>query len=154
NLTGPYSATGSFFVSADNSPPSAPTILLPIDGSVVPTLRPDLAIVNGEDPDHDVLVYDWQLSSDANFNNIVAFGNDVPTQSQVSTHFALAQDLLEDQRYCWRARSDDGHATSAYAVGCFVVSADNAPPSVPVLNNPSNNSTVPSLQPVFSWAPS
>jgi MYXO-CTERM domain-containing protein len=71
----------------------------------------------------------------------------------VTTRFQLAQDLLEDQRYCWRARSDDGQATSAYATACFVVSATNAPPSVPVLNNPSNNSTVPSLQPVFSWAP-
>jgi PKD repeat protein len=153
-LTGPWTATGSFFVSADNAPPSAPAILLPIPGSVASTLRPDLAIVNGEDADRDVLVYDWQLATDQTFATILDEGLDVPTQSQVSTHFVLAADLTEDARYCWRARADDGVATSAYAVACFTVSADNAPPSVPVLNNPSSNSTVPSLQPVFSWAPS
>jgi MYXO-CTERM domain-containing protein len=154
NLSGGWSATGSFFVSADNSPPGAPTILLPVPDSVVPVLRPELAIVNGEDPDHDVLVYDWQLATDLTFNNVVASGADVPTQSLVSTRFQLPADLMEDTRYCWRARSDDGQAQSQYATACFVVSADNAPPTVPVLNNPSNNSTVPSLQPVFSWAPS
>ena len=152
-LSGAWSATGSFFVSADNTAPGVPTIILPVPDSVVPTLRPELGIVNGEDPDHDVLVYDWQLATDMTFANVIAFGNDVPTQSQVTTRFQLAQDLVEDTRYCWRVRSDDGQATSAYATACFVVSASNAPPTVPVLNNPSNNSTVPSLQPVFSWAP-
>ncbi len=153
-MNGPWTAIGSFFVSTENSPPGAPTILLPLADSVVPTLRPELAIVNGEDVDHDTLVYDWQLATDLTFQNIIDSGVDVPTQSQVSTRFFLAGDLMEDARYCWRARSDDGQATSPYATACFVVSASNAPPSTPVLNNPSNNSTVPSLQPVFSWAPS
>src|SRR5690606_19489750 len=45
-LAGPWSATGSFFVSATNSPPGAPTILLPLNNSVVATLRPELSIVN------------------------------------------------------------------------------------------------------------
>ena len=99
-LQGPWSATGSFFVSTANSPPTAPTILLPVPNSVVPSLRPELAIVNGEDADHDVLVYDWQLATDLTFTNVLAFGIDVPTQSQVSTRFLLTQDLVEDTRYC------------------------------------------------------
>lgn len=44
--------------------------------------------------------------------------------------------------------------TSGYNVACFLVSERNDPPSVPTLNNPSDQQGASSTTPVFSWAPS
>ena len=57
---------------------------------------------------------------------IVASANGVASQGPVSNRFTLGADLLEDQRYCWRVRANDGQLTSAYSTACFVVSAVNA----------------------------
>ena len=39
-------------------------------------------------------------------------------------------------------------------MACFLVSERNDPPSVPTLNNPSDNMSATTTTPVFSWAPS
>jgi hypothetical protein len=72
----------------------------------------------------------------------------------VSTRFLLPADLLEDNRYCWRVRADDTQAVSAYVSACFLVSAQNAVPSVPVLDTPANNATGVAVSPTYFWAPS
>jgi len=149
NLAGGWTATGEFFVTTTNSPPEVPTISAPQDGAVVPVLRPELIILDAADVDHDVLVYDWQLASDNTFANVLAGADD-----QRQRVFDLTMDLTEDTHYCWRVRSDDGQATSPYAVACFTVSAQNAPPSMPTLMNPSDGSKVTTVNPAFSWTQS
>lgn len=153
-LFGDWSATGQFFVTTVNAPPEPPALVSPQNGTIVAELRPMLVILNSDDSDLDQLVYDWQLASDETFATIVAMGADQPPQGVINTQFALTSDLVENGRYCWRARSDDGQATSAYNMACFRVSAVNDPPTVPTLNNPSPNNRVITTAPVFSWAPS
>lgn len=154
NLSGDWSQTGQFFVTTVNAPPEPPALVSPQNGTVVAAVRPDLVILNADDSDLDALVYDWELATDDTFATVIDSGTDVPPQGVVNTHFALAADLSEDTHYCWRARSDDGQATSGYNVACFLVSTVNDPPSVPTLNNPSDSSSVPTQTPVYSWAPS
>ena len=55
------------------------------------------------------------------------------------TAFRLASDPTEDTRYCWRVRSDDGPATSAYHRTCFVASKHDVLPNMPALDNPSDD---------------
>lgn len=153
-LSGDWSSTGQFFVTTVNSPPEAPALVTPQNGTIMTTLRPDLVILNADDSDLDPLVYDWELAADDTFATILDSGTDQPAQGAINTAFPLMTDLTEDTRYCWRARSDDGQATSGFNTACFLVSQTNDPPSVPTLNNPSETSTVNTTTPVYSWAPS
>jgi hypothetical protein len=140
--------------TADNQRPDPPFLVSPVNGVIVHTLRPPLAIANASDPDGDPLVYDWDLARDEGFAMIAQGGSGVPADEGPVTTFQLARDLIEDIRYCWRARSDDSQATSEYSEACFVASERNDPPSVPVLNNPSDQQGANTTTPVFSWAPS
>lgn len=153
-LSGDWSSTGQFFVTTMNAVPEPPALVSPQNGTTMANVRPELVILNADDSDLDPLVYDWELATDDTFTTIVDSGTDVPPQGAVNTAFALAADLTEDTTYCWRARSDDGQATSGYNTACFLVSETNGAPSVPTLNNPSATSTVTSVTPVYSWAPS
>ena len=153
-LFGDWSATGQFFVTTVNAPPEPPALVAPANGAIVAELRPVLVILNSDDSDLDALVYDWELATDETFGTIVASGTDQPPQGAINSQFSLPADLMENGRYCWRARADDGQATSAYNMACFRVSAVNDPPTVPTLNNPANDNRVITTAPVFSWAPS
>ncbi|HVV88382.1 MAG TPA: PKD domain-containing protein [Kofleriaceae bacterium] len=154
NLCGGYSASGQFFVTTTNAPPEPPSIVSPRNGIVVGELRPDLVILNADDADLDPLVYDWDLATDVAFSTIVDGAQNVAPQGSLNTTFTLAADLQEDHRYCWRVRADDGQAPSNYNIACFLVSEHNDPPTVPTLNNPSDNMGTTTTTPVFSWAPS
>ncbi|MCB9559102.1 MAG: PKD domain-containing protein [Kofleriaceae bacterium] len=152
-LDGDWSQNGKFFVTTVNAAPEAPVLVSPQNGTIVATVRPELIILNADDSDLDVVVYDWDLATDDTFGTIIDSGTNVNAQGVQNTAFNLAADLDEDTRYCWRARSDDGQATSAYNAACFLVSTVNDPPTVPTLNNPSDGSSVVTTAPVFSWAP-
>ncbi len=153
-LAGAWSSTGQFSINVINQPPTAPLLVSPPNGSTSDTLRPGLVILAASDGDLDPLVYDWDLATDAAFTQLVQTGTDEPPDSDQVTRFTLAASLVEDHRYCWRARSDDGQAVSAYGTACFLVSTRNDPPSVPVLNNPSDNMGATTTTPVLSWSPS
>ncbi len=145
---------GAGVAFAANRPPAPPVLVSPQDGAIANVLRPPLVIHNAIDPDGDPLVYDWDLAGDPTFATILESGLDRPPQGAPDTTFALTVDLTEDEHYCWRARSNDGQARSTYNVACFVVSEHNDPPSVPILNNPSDTRQATTTTPVFSWAPS
>ena len=153
-LSGDWSSTGQFFVTTVNAVPEAPALVSPQNGTTMANVRPELVILNADDSDLDPLVYDWELATDDTFATVIDSGTDVAPQGAVNTAFALAADLTEDTTYCWRARSDDGQATSGYNTACFLVSETNGAPTVPTLNNPSDNMGATTTTPVFSWAPS
>src|SRR5262249_8814803 len=114
NLCGGWSANGQFFVSTTNGAPEPPSIVSPANGSIVEALRPFPVILNADDPDLDPLVYDWDIAKDVAFTQIVESQNNAPPQGAQNTSFTLMADLVEDTRYCFRVRSDDGQAQSAY----------------------------------------
>ena len=154
NLEGGWSATGQFFVTTTNAPPEAPSIVSPLNGTTVGELRPSLVILNADDSDLDPLVYDWDLARDGQFAPIIDGAQNAPPQGAQNTAFHLTADLVENTRYCWRARADDGQVGSPYNVACFLVSERNDSPTVPTLNNPSDTMGATTTTPVFSWTPS
>jgi uncharacterized protein (TIGR03382 family) len=129
-------------------------LISPQNGTQMASLRPNLVILESTDPDLDALVYDWELATDATFGTIIAQGANVVPQGAGNMTFPVTVDLDEDTEYCWRVRADDSQTTSTYNTACFFVSTQNDPPAVPTLNNPSNDSTVLTRAPVYTWAPS
>jgi MYXO-CTERM domain-containing protein len=143
---GPWSATGSFGVNTANTAPPVPALVSPQNGTVADALTPRFSFVVAADADGDALTFDWELSADNTFATALA-----SDPALASTSIAAPSALTEDTRYCWRVRSDDGQATSAWAHACFVVSAADAAPSIPTPINPAGGAVVTTTIPVFAW---
>ena len=144
---GPYSARSSFRINTANAAPPAPAIVSPQQGTALDTLSPRLVFLPVIDVDGDAVVYDWELAAGDSFDAPLASGTDV-TDHQLT----LPAPLTEDTRYCWRVRSDDGQAQSAWTRACFIASAADGAPGVPTLINPTSGRVVETLTPVFAWA--
>jgi len=152
--TSDWTATGSFFVSTANAAPEAPILLLPQNATSIADLSPTLIILNADDPDLDLLTYDFELAADSTFSTLLASDTGVFAQGANTTGWRPSVTLDEDGHYCWRARASDGATTSGWAAACFLVSAANGAPSVPTLMNPSDQSVVTVMHPLFSWVAS
>lgn len=154
------SALGALFVvgvalprAASAAPPTAPVIVSPAAAEVVPVLAPVLVAERATDPEGDALVYDWELATDAAFVTIEQHGEGVAPSGAGFAGFGPIGALDEDSRHCWRVRADDGQAPGPWTVACFVVSAVNGPPTVPSLDNPSDNMGATTTTPTYSWTP-
>ncbi len=94
-----------------NSPPSAPTLSSPGDGSTISDRSPTLTVNNSTDPDGDPLTYEFQLDDDASFqspvDSVTGLGEGTAGKTSWNT---LSQ--LSDGTYYWRARAYDGRAYS------------------------------------------
>ncbi|MDQ3265280.1 MAG: PKD domain-containing protein, partial [Myxococcota bacterium] len=141
--SGPWSPFAQFTVRASFAAAGEPVIVSPQNGTVVDSLSPTLVFLpsGGSSP------FDWQLASDDSFATLTASGED-----STATAVTLPQPLVEDGRYCWRVRSDNGATQSAWVKACFRVSAVDDAPTVPTPFNPAVGSVVTTASPVFTWA--
>ena len=141
-LNSEWSERWSFTVSRTNTAPTDPTILSPEEGADVATLTPTLVVSNSSDPEGDVLVYEFQIDRVPTFNSSALIEvEDVP-EGEVSTAWTVSMALEENGLYYWRARSDDGAATSNWVNSSFRINVQNEAPPVPTLQNPSDDSAV------------
>lgn len=143
---GPWSDVGQLTVNAANTSPPAVTLLTPPNESLVRTLTPTLTFLPWPDADGDSLVFDWELAADDTFASPLASGTGVTTNQ-----LTLTTPLTEDARACWRVRSDDGQAKSAFTQGCFRVSAVDGAPSTVSHLSPAAGASVNTLAPLFAW---
>jgi hypothetical protein len=113
--TSPWSPTRAFSDSGGfvNSPPGAPTPFSPVADDIVTSLRPVLVINNSEDPDQDVLTYEFAVH-DAAGTTLLASSGPVAQASPRTTWTVPAGVLQDNTEYAWRARSYDGHSNSAW----------------------------------------
>ena len=147
----PWSPVGDFFVNAVNTAPEAPTLALPQDATEVSEHTPTFLILNSVDPDRDALTYDFEVATDDTFATLVVSDRAVPEQGTDNTAWHPPVSLTEDAHYCWRARANDGVATSAWAVACFLVSATDNAPSTPAVVSPACGSEVPVQSPTLEF---
>jgi hypothetical protein len=92
---------GSFFVNTVNDSPSLPTVKNPGDNSWVDTRTPTLMVNPANDPDHDNLIYHFELYADPLSALIYKTESDVPT--------SMVPELPNNKRYYWRAQVSDEH---------------------------------------------
>lgn len=141
-----------FFVGVGNAAPTAPTIVSPPDGALVP-LAADLVVGNASDADGDLITYVFELDVTPAFDSGAKRSSDQIIQGSGGTTTWQVQGLQENTRYHWRAKAQDGRAESAWASASFIASAVNDPPAVPTVRNPGNGAWVSSLLPVLEVNP-
>ncbi len=130
--------TARFFVSTVNDPPSVPTLKNPGNGSWVSTVTPTLELNPSTDPDHDSIIYRFELYAASGLHTLIAsFETDVPA-------WLLTASLSDNTWYFWRAQARDVHgATSAWTETSSFFTDSNGVNDAPVisLKEPAHNVT-------------
>lgn len=135
-------AGSSFFVNTVNEPPSQPTVRNPGNGAWVAALAPVLELNPATDPEGQALRYEFQISQDSGFAQVLRAGlSDTPSWQVPS--------LLTDRTtYWWRARAVDAdQAVSNWTAASvmYVSTGDYQNPSIHMLSPAVP--TAPSLRP-------
>ena len=132
--------------------PAAPVLLSPVDGEWALDETPVLVLVNADDPDDDVVHYEFEVYDDASLvNQLYA---DVEDQDDDgTTEHTVDTALPENAIAYWRARAVDTASPGSWSSATpFFVDDVNEPPSMPVLVEPIEGS-VSSRVPRFQVAP-
>lgn len=147
------SSARPFIVNTGNVAPTAPVVLSPADGGQSPTPTTVLTIQNSVDADRDLVTYIFELDSVNTFDSgDKRSSGPVIASSSGSTSWAVV-DLIENKRYWWRIKAQDGRAESEWVVAHFLMNAQNEVPSTPSIRNPGNESWVASQQPSLEANP-
>jgi hypothetical protein len=141
-----------FAVKTGNAPPTEPLLISPVAGALSSTTNPQLTVQNSTDADQDVLTYVFEIDTANTFDTENKRTSGKLAQTPGSTRWT-APNLVENQRYWWRVKAQDGQAESAWAVGEFLVSTVNDPPPTPTLKNPGNGAWSAVLQPTLEVNP-
>jgi len=136
-----------------NATPSAGYAIVPVDDELVYSATPSLNRANSDDPDGDVLTYDFEVYSDSALTNLAASvaGH---AEGDPTTVWTVDTPLDEDTRFWWHGRSHDGYEYSEYLVqASFIVNAVNQPPNPFSLAAPADKDTVFENYPTLYWHP-
>jgi MYXO-CTERM domain-containing protein len=100
----------SFFVAGDNTAPPMPLLLAPEDGAETDQVVPTLVVGNVQDPEGDLVFYDFVLARDLEMTDVVTAHDEVLAGSgsqgdQDQTSWTVDLNLEGD--YFWTARATD-----------------------------------------------
>ncbi len=96
-------AAGHFTVNTVNDRPAVCVPANPGQDAWATSLRPDLCLTGGTDPDGDALTYRHEVYSDPALENLVAWNE------STDACWTVSHDLTDRTRYYWRARAVDIH---------------------------------------------
>lgn len=143
----------SFRVFTGNHAPSTPTIVSPVVGSDVTT--PEIALLrigNSTDGDGDPITYRFEIDEVNTFDSSERSSAEVPADGSGITGWQ-ATGVIENQRYYWRVKANDGHGDSEWVLGEFIMDAANEAPSQPTVANPGDRAWVATQLPTFTVNP-
>ena len=144
-LYGEWMPYAGFRVNVTNEPPTAPTLSSPAESSSVDTLTPILTVNNSSDPDSVNLTYNFMLSSDTDFANIIASQTGIFAGTG-TTSWQVPLNLTENTYYYWSAQADDWLITGPWMTPArFFVNTANDAPAAPTVIYPSNGSEITTL---------
>jgi hypothetical protein len=140
-----FSVDGSINPVKTNSAPETPSLVGPVQDSVVATSTPTLQWSAAVDADNDVLTYNVQIMA---LNGTVVSSN---TNIAATSHAVAAGKLVENNRYTWQVQAADAELTSPNsAVGSFWVNAVEEAPTAALLVSPAT-ATRADKDTIFSW---
>ena len=111
-LNSPYAAYRSF-TTMSNTAPGAPAPTLPLNGSRVIDMTPDLVVNNATDTNGDPLTYQFYLYNEA--TTVLLATSPMMAPGTGNTAWTTSITLSNKTKYTWRARSNDGSAWSGYS---------------------------------------
>ena len=142
-----------FIVNTGNLAPSAPSIISPPVGGRSSSPATALTILNSVDPENDLITYVFEIDTVKTFDSSDKRTSGQVMQSSSGSTTWVTPPLVENQRYWWRVKAQDGHAESDWVVGDFLMSAVNDPPPTPTIKNPGNGAWVATQQPSLEANP-
>jgi len=142
-----------FVVNTGNTAPTVPVIVSPAIGGQSVTASTALTIQNSSDAEHDLITYVFELDTVDTFDSGNKRSSGQVIQSASDQTVWSVSGLVENQRYHWRAKAQDGRAESAWAVGNFLMNAVNDAPPAPTIRNPGNGAWSASQQPSLEVNP-
>ncbi len=131
NLSSSRWVNGSFFVNTANNEPNAPALKNPGEEAWVGVLKPNLILADGVDVDNDSLSYRFEVYSDSNLENLVAWAE------SESCDWTVVTELTDQTRYYWRARVIDEHGNEgdwSCTASFFVKEEEQPQPEVITVN--------------------
>src|SRR5262245_51515232 len=103
--TSPTTTTAKLTVSADS----------PDDGASIAGFRPTLAVRNSTSSQPGARTYEFQISDNSGFGNIVVRQANIAEDASGKTSFSPDFDLQTTTRFYWRARVTQGSTTSDWS---------------------------------------
>ncbi len=129
--------TISFEVRGDNDPPAVPTLLAPEDGATADSVTPALEAAEVEDPEGDLVFYDFVVARDLELTDIVAGGEGLgllggtgPLGNQGATSWRVDQNL--DGDLYWSARAVDEYGAASEWALPFAIKVEGGEPEVEI----------------------
>lgn len=130
--------SASFFVDNYNDAPTTPLVDSPLGGSETVIATPVLSVINSEDFNGDTLYYIFEIDSNDNFSSSASQKSALLAEGDLTTSWTVINALLDNTRYYWRVKANDGVSESAWsAVNELFINVSNDAPTAPVVKAPS-----------------
>ncbi len=142
-----------FTVDTGNTAPTAPGVVSPTAGVDVAGSSVALTVQNSVDAENDLITYVFEIDTVDTFDSGNRRSSGQIVQGGGSTTAWTVDPLVENQRYFWRAKAQDGRAESAWAGAEFLANATNEAPPAPTVRNPGDGAWSTTLQPTLEANP-
>lgn len=143
----------SFTVNTGNTPPTDPVLLAPAPGGQSTNPATPLTISNSHDAEADLITYVFEIDTVNTFDSGDKRSSGQVIQGSGQTTSWVSAGLVENKRYYWRVKAQDGRAESAWVLGNFLMNAVNEAPPVPTVSNPGNGAWSATQQPTLQAHP-
>ena len=140
-------AARPFTVNTGNTAPTPPLPQSPAAGGQSTLPNTVLVTRNSSDADRDLITYVFEIDTTPTFDSADKRSSGQVIQSAGGTTSWATPTLVENKRYWWRVKAQDGRAESVWVISAFLMSAVNEAPPTPTVRNPGNGAWVASLQP-------
>ena len=146
-------AARPFVVATSNSAPTAPVIVSPVLGGQSTAVNTVLTIQNSTDADGDLLTYVFEVDKVDTFDSSEKASSGQVIQAGGGNTSWTTPTLVENSRYWWRVKAQDGRTESAWVGGNFLMNAVNDAPPTPTVKNPGSGAWTADLQPSLQGNP-
>jgi hypothetical protein len=147
------SSVRSFVVNTGNTAPSDPELLSPPAGGQSTDPDTELSVRNSADAENDPIAYVFEIDTVNTFDSSDKKSSGQVVQGGADSTSWTAGGLVENRRYWWRVKAQDGRAESAWVVGDFLMNAVNDIPPTPTIRNPGDGAWSATLQPTLEANP-
>ena len=142
-----------FTVNTGNTAPTVPVIVSPLAGAQSTDPSTALIVQNSNDAEGDLLTYVFEIDTVNTFDSAGKRSSGQIIQGGTGTTSWVATGLVENKRYWWRAKAQDGRADSAWVTADFLMNAVNDAPPAPTVRNPGNGAWSATRQPSLEANP-
>jgi len=142
-----------FIVNTGNTAPGVPVLLGPAPGGQSTVTPAVLTVQNATDAEGDLLTYVFEIDTVNTFDSGDKRSSGPVVQGAGTSTSWTTGALVENKRYFWRVKAQDGRAESAWVGGDFLMNGVNEAPPAPTVRNPGNAAWTPSLQPSLEANP-